>query len=1323
MLHLKKGIQKMTIVIMVIAAIALLGWILKLKLFTQIVPGLPTMKFNTAICFLLLGGILYLKNANKAQTLTFFLTLLLFLISGVTISQEIFEYNAGIDELIIEDIEGQKAGKPNPGRMAGATAVSFWLLSISSMFISNRNKIVNLMAAFFANVVFIASFISILGFLLKIPAFYKITFISSMAIHTALAFLVASITICLKSTSCYVTNLFIGNKIGNIIMRRLFFQLSVFTIVLLYLITSAYRKGIFAGDFALALLGALIITCFIISLAITVKSINKIEHERWLVQEQLAVTSTYLNATPDPIVILNEKREIELSNSLIQKVFGYTPQELKGRHIDELIHQKSLSIHQQHLKKYIELTNHKDSKLDVQSPSRIEITGLRKNGDEFPIEVTLNSIQNHKGLVILIAFRDISRRVHAETNFEAAKHKLQAALDASIVGIWDFDFVQNKLTWDDTMYNLYEISKEEPQEQLYQTWRSRIHKDDVGRIEDLLKEVIKNKTKYDTDFRIILPDGSLNYIRAKGLVQENEAGEAIRVLGTNWNITAQKEFENTLQQSINQNKLFIDEAPSAIAMFDTNMVYMAASKKWLEDYHITKNVIGKSHYEVFPEIGDDWKKIHQECLQGAVNSCDEAMFEREDGSIQWITWEVKPWYKNENEIGGLLMYTANITQFKESVMERLRLQAMLEQTNEIALIGSWELDIEKQSIYWSPITKKIHDVEDDYEPNLEEGINFYVKKDRPLISQYVQKALETGESFDIEAQIITAKNRKKWVRSIGRTEQVGQKSTRLYGIFQDITRLKNYETSLLKAKKQAEVASKSKSEFLANMSHEIRTPLNGIIGFTDLLIKTPLSKSQAEYLKTVNNSANLLLDVINDILDFSKIEAGKLELHKEKVDMFELCKETIDIIKHQAEEKGLELLLNVDPTINRYIDGDPIRLRQILTNLLSNAVKFTDNGEIELSIEKEENTNKNKETFIFKVRDTGVGIAPTKLKKIFGAFDQEDASTTRKYGGTGLGLTISNKLLALMDSKLEVTSTLNVGSTFSFKVSFDSYQNSAMVLNAPKKYSNILVIDDNTNNRKILKRMLEIANCSCQLAENAIEAMEILKNNQEFDLLIVDYHMPYMDGLEFIAYVRNNLNLTPKETGIMLLHSASDDQLIGKAVEELKIDHHHTKPITLIQLLKVIDPQEPIEVDFENDSGKNVSVKEAKHRSTNILIAEDNPVNQLLAQELLSKIVPEAKLIIANNGKEAVEAYKKHKIDLIFMDIQMPELSGIEATKIIRELEKENEHTVIVALTARVFKEERETCLKAGMDDYLTKPIRYEELETLTHKYLEEKRH
>jgi len=539
------------------------------------------------------------------------------------------------------------------------------------------------------------------------------------------------------------------------------------------------------------------------------------------------------------------------------------------------------------------------------------------------------------------------------------------------------------------------------------------------------------------------------------------------------------------------------------------------------------------------------------------------------------------------------------------------------------------------------------------------------------------------------------------------------------GIATDISRLKDMESSLTTAKDKAEAASRSKSEFLANMSHEIRTPLNGVIGFSDLLMKTELNDSQKKYMQMVNTSAHSLLDIINDILDFSKIEAGKLELDQEKTDLLQLCSQTIDIVKHQAHAKSLEILLNIEPNIKRFIHADPIRLRQILVNLLGNAVKFTVKGEIELKATSMPCFDSEDEMiFSFSIRDTGIGIAPQNIEKIFNAFDQEDASTTRKYGGTGLGITISNKLLAIMGSSLYVESEVNKGSTFSFRIRLKTEADTTDIKKTKVDVKNVLVVDDNANNLSILKDMLAVRNIDTTLASNGIEAIELLEKDSNYDLAIIDYNMPYLNGVELVKQIRETLNLGADKLPVMLLHSSIDDEKLIQACIDLNIRFNVTKPIVsnqLFELLNNIHRADSVEEDIEV-----INLNTGFEAPFKVLIAEDNPVNQMLAKTIIQKIIPNANIQLAENGLEAVKAYEAQELDVIFMDIQMPEMSGFEATEKIRSIERPGTHIPIVAITARALLGEREECLRLGMDDYITKPINYDALQDVIRKYMVE---
>ncbi|MGB3776628.1 MAG: response regulator, partial [Leeuwenhoekiella sp.] len=551
------------------------------------------------------------------------------------------------------------------------------------------------------------------------------------------------------------------------------------------------------------------------------------------------------------------------------------------------------------------------------------------------------------------------------------------------------------------------------------------------------------------------------------------------------------------------------------------------------------------------------------------------------------------------------------------------------------------------------------------------------------------------------------------------------KVTGYLGIATDISELKTMETSLIAAKEKAESASESKSEFLANMSHEIRTPLNGVIGFTDLLMRTELNESQKNYMQTVYNSANSLHDLINDILDISKIEAGKLEINEERVDIIKLCEQTIDLFRHQAHAKELEILLNITPTLERYIWADGLRLKQIMMNLIGNAIKFTQKGEIEFKIAADESIEKTGfKTFTFSVRDTGIGIAPQNLDKIFYAFDQEDASTTRRFGGSGLGLTISNRLLEFMGSKLKVESTVDSGSVFYFNVEFKTDPLGNDQNKDIREINKVLVVDDNINNQDILKEMLNSVGIETQQASNGIEAMDVIEKENDYDLAIIDYHMPYLNGLELIKYIREDLNIAKEQLPILLLHSSGEDDLIHRKCRDYDVQFFRTKPIHMSDLFNLI-----------NQIGNPGSMKKIEELlapapqtdltacAFKIMVAEDNPVNKHLTRTILQKIMPDVELIEVNNGQEAVDAYKERTIDLILMDIQMPILSGFEATTQIRALEKEmgREAIPIIALTAKTVKGERERCTSYGLDDYVTKPVILQTLKNVIGLHLADK--
>ncbi|MBP6609763.1 MAG: response regulator [Paludibacter sp.] len=503
---------------------------------------------------------------------------------------------------------------------------------------------------------------------------------------------------------------------------------------------------------------------------------------------------------------------------------------------------------------------------------------------------------------------------------------------------------------------------------------------------------------------------------------------------------------------------------------------------------------------------------------------------------------------------------------------------------------------------------------------------------------------------------------------------------------------------------KAQTANKTKSEFLANMSHELRTPLNGVIGFSELLMETKTDDVQLQYTSAINKSAKSLLNVINDILDFSKIEAGKLELDIVKTDMVQLIENAIDIIKHGAEKKGLELLLNIPDNLARFAYIDPIRVSQILINLLSNAIKFTIKGEVELKVAFNKIADE-RGVYTFSVRDTGIGINDEQKLKLFKAFSQADSSTTRVFGGTGLGLSISQKLANKMDSSIQYESKLNGGSVFHFSIEAECEINSAVFKEKIYNIKRVLVIDDNQNSRISIQRMLHNWGIEVVTCESASEAVFIIQISNAFDLIIVDNSVHCVNGLQSIRLICNKLGISVESQNFLLLHASSDDYQFHNECEQVGVKYLIEKPLRydeVFNYLSNINVEQPKPIKSTN----TLTDSEPMQRNLKFLVADDDIFNMMLAKAMLNKISPGVEITEAVNGKIAYDKVIENNFDLVFMDVQMPEMDGNEATMAIRKYEKGiGKHTIIIGLTAGALEEERRKCIDSGMDEFLTKPI------------------
>ncbi|MCK8818030.1 response regulator [Natroniella sulfidigena] len=595
------------------------------------------------------------------------------------------------------------------------------------------------------------------------------------------------------------------------------------------------------------------------------------------------------------------------------------------------------------------------------------------------------------------------------------------------------------------------------------------------------------------------------------------------------------------------------------------------------------------------------------------------------------------------------------------------------------------------------------------------------------ITEQCQKCVKKEQEVSFELQLKFPSGQKYLANKFKPITNDGR-VTHIVGSSVDITdhkakekelRIKNIE--LEQVKNEAVEASRAKSDFLATMSHEIRTPMNSIIGMTELLLETELDKEQEKYIKILQNSGDNLLTLINDILDLSKIEAGKIQLEEVAFNLIETIEDIAEIMSVKAYKKGLELPVRITPKVPEYVLGDKTRLKQVLINLIGNAIKFTEEGEVVVQVDAKQELELNSGVeLIFKIKDTGIGIVKDKQKKIFSSFTQADSSSTRKYGGTGLGLTITQKLVELMGGNIGVDSKPGEGSIFYFTIQLPIQEEMKVekkTFNCRYKFEDlkILAVDDNSTNLLILDEILTAKGAKVTLVDNVDSAITKLKKSVEEDdfyqLVLLDYMMPIKGGFALVEYIREDSKLN--QLKIIMLSSNFERQAKKSSLSQ-EVDEFLMKPIRKKELLNNIAEVMGIEY-FEGAKEDRIEDKDAKSdnvddKQLKILVVEDVKDNRLLINAYLKKTVHQLKMV--ENGAEAIKEFKEDDYDLVLMDIQMPVMDGYQATKKIRDWEKEQnlEETPIVALTAYALEKDIKKSLEVGCNQHLSKPIKKEEL-------------
>ena len=638
--------------------------------------------------------------------------------------------------------------------------------------------------------------------------------------------------------------------------------------------------------------------------------------------------------------------------------------------------------------------------------------------------------------------------------------------------------------------------------------------------------------------------------------------------------------------------------------------------------------------------------------------------------------------------------------------------AQLEEAQALAHVGSWEINLQTGRGTWSDESYRILGLEPgECEPTIESYLTFVHPDDMEVVKAAREKVLADFQPFAFEHRLVLRSGEVRFTAVNGKVVFDGEnRPVRVVGVSHDITEHK--QTVELRASKEAaEAANRAKSEFLANMSHEIRTPMNGVQGMLELALDTDLNPEQAEYLRMARSSADALLRIIDDILDFSKIESGKLDFETIDFNLRDTVSDTLDVLRLRAEQKGLELICNFNPNAPDFVAGDPGRLRQVITNLVGNAIKFTERGEVIVEVDQQERTNEIV-TVHFAIRDTGVGIPPDRQKVIFAPFQQADGSVTRRYGGTGLGLAISAQLVDIMGGGIWVDSEPGKGSTFHFTARFRVISGHAKRASGrPVDLDGVraLVVDDKSSNGHVLHETLTRWKMATTLVEGgarALAAMEsAVQTNEPFKLVIIDSGTSLVDGFAVAQAIKQRPALAGAT--IMLLTSTGRRGDAARC-REVGIAVYLTKPVGQAQLLDAI--LSVLGGAVPTDSPGLITRHTLREGGrVNILLAEDNLVNQKITTRMLEKLGHA--VTVVSNGREALDAIGRQTFDLILMDIQMPEMSGFEATETIRRQERgSGRHLPIIALTAHAMDGDRERCLESGMDGYISKPARGAEL-------------
>ncbi|WP_305307947.1 response regulator [Phenylobacterium sp.] len=773
-------------------------------------------------------------------------------------------------------------------------------------------------------------------------------------------------------------------------------------------------------------------------------------------------------------------------------------------------------------------------------------------------------------------------------------------------------------------------------------------------------------------------------------------------------------------------------APVALAITDCDLRVMHASPRWRDELGLAdRDVQGEALADLLPDVFIRWEHQMKGCLEGETLKAERVRFRTADGRQIWARVEVGPWRTPEGAIGGLLLLSQDISDLVEAVDRAQRSEGRMRLAAELAELHVYELDYQSRQLLSIGAEDTFFTKRLTYEDLYRDIWVSVHPDDRAMAAAAWEHAVKTGEPYRAEYRVARDDGKEVWAFSTSELISDPQgRPLRLVGALQNITHRKLAEADMAQARDAAEAANRAKSEFLANMSHEIRTPMNGVIGMNSLLLRSELSPDQRQYAEAVQTSADSLLSIINDILDVSKLEAGKVDLESIDFSLTRLVEDVAELMAPRAAEKNLEVACYLDDGAQGGFTGDPTRLRQILLNLVSNAVKFTERGFIAIEVKSRE-TAHGRRALRLEVADTGPGLSPEAKLGLFQKFHQADGSITRKFGGTGLGLSICRQLAELMDGQIGVSDRPGGGCIFWLEIELPPAEISATEGPAPAdpdglRGVRILVVDDIALNRDIFRRQLAGEGALVVEAEDGPRALERLAAacaaGQPFDIVLLDHMMPGMAGDEVARRIRAARGAhQPRIVIASSMGAPSRAELQAWPA----LDAFLTKPVRQHLLTETLGSlvagrQNDRKLSLAAPAAPVTDIKptsEPEDAPVRILLAEDNEINTLLTRTLLQEMGCDVACVV--NGALAVEAVQRSAFDLILMDMQMPVMDGLEATRRIRALGGALAVIPIVAMTANAMQSDQDACYAAGMDDFVSKPIQPESFLTTVERNLD----